>query len=73
MSLAIRNAADVSYAKPFEYIVSWKSSSLQLGDHRGTQRGMGLDYRCLLYTSYPSALRLIIAQRAIVKAVEIAA
>ena len=63
MSLAIRNAADVSYAKPFEYIVSWKSSSLQLGDHRGTQRGMGLDYRGNVnFVDYPDARRMDIRQ-----------
>lgn len=63
MSLAIRNAADASYAKPFEYIVAWKSSSLQLGDHRGTQRGMGLDYRGNVnFVDYPDARRMDIRQ-----------
>ena len=63
MSLAKRNAADASYAKPFEYIVSWKSSSLQLGEHRGTQRGMGLDYRGNVnFVDYPDARRMDIRQ-----------
>ena len=63
MSLAIRNASDASYAKPFEYIVSWKSASLQLGEHRGTQRGMGLDYRGNVnFVDYPDARRMDIRQ-----------
>lgn len=63
MSLAIRNAADASYAKPFFYTIPWKSSSLQLGEHRGTQRGMGFDYRGNVnFVDYPDARRMDIRQ-----------
>lgn len=63
MSLAIRNAADASYAKPFVYTIPWKSSSLQLGEHRGTQRGMGFDYRGNVnFVDYPDARRMDIRQ-----------
>lgn len=63
MSFAKRNAADDNYAKPFEYIVSWKSAGLQLGDHRGTQRGIGLDYRGNVnFVDYPDARRMDIRQ-----------
>lgn len=63
MSVVIRNAADDAYAKPFDYIVSWKSASLQLGEHRGTQRGIGLDYRGNVnFVDYPDARRMDIRQ-----------
>jgi len=63
MSLATRNAADASYAKPFVYTIPWKSSSLQLGEHRGTQRGMGFDYRGNVnFVDYPDARRMDIRQ-----------
>ena len=34
-----------AYTKPFLYNVPWKSSSVHFGDHLGTQRGLGDDYR----------------------------
>jgi uncharacterized protein (DUF58 family) len=52
-----------SYAKPFEYLVPWKSGSLQLGQHRGTQRGLGLDYRGNVnLIDHPDARRMDIRQ-----------
>ena len=67
MSLANRNVAalsnDAAYAKPFEYVVSWKSASLQLGAHRGTQRGLGMDYRGNVnLVDYPDARRMDIRE-----------
>lgn len=63
MHLSTPNTASVSYAKPFEYIVSWKSSSLQLGAHRGTQRGLGTDYRGNVnLVDYPDARRMDIRE-----------
>lgn len=52
-----------SYAKPFEYVIPWKSSSVQLGDHRGTQRGIGLEYRGNVnLVDHPDARRMDIRQ-----------
>ena len=36
---------NADYALPFEYVIGWKSDSIQLGDHLGSQRGIGFDYR----------------------------
>lgn len=55
----LRNVTNEAYAKPFEYIVAWKSASLQLGEHRGTQRGLGFDYRGNTnFVDYPDARRM---------------
>lgn len=50
-------------AKPFTYTVSWKSSSQHLGDHKGTQRGLGFDYRGnVSLVDYPDARRMDLRQ-----------
>lgn len=54
---------DTVYAKPFEYVVPWKSASIQLGSHRGTQRGLGFEYRGNVnLVDYPDARRMDIRQ-----------
>ncbi|MES2500598.1 MAG: DUF58 domain-containing protein [Pseudomonadota bacterium] len=59
----IRSSSDEFYAKPFEYLVPWKSQSLQLGQHRGSQRGLGLEYRGNAnLIDYPDARRMDIRQ-----------
>lgn len=51
------------YAKPFEYVVPWKSASIQLGSHRGTQRGLGFEYRGNVnLVDYPDARRMDIRE-----------
>ncbi len=47
------------YVKPFHYTIPWKSSSVHYGDHRGTQRGLGDDYRGnVSLIDYPDARRI---------------
>ncbi|MEZ0289118.1 MAG: DUF58 domain-containing protein [Methylophilus sp.] len=54
---------EASYARPFEYVIGWKSDSIQLGDHTGTQRGLGSDYRGIVnLVDYPDARRMDIRQ-----------
>lgn len=54
---------DATYAKPFEYVVPWKSASMQLGSHRGTQRGLGFEYRGNVnLVDYPDARRMDIRE-----------
>jgi len=54
---------EASYARPFEYVVGWKSDSIQLGDHPGTQRGLGSDYRGTInLVDYPDARRMDLRQ-----------
>jgi len=54
---------ETSYARPFEYVVDWKSDSIQLGDHAGTQRGIGSDYRGTInLVDYPDARRMDLRQ-----------
>lgn len=51
------------YARPFEYLIGWKSDSIQLGDHPGTQRGIGSDYRSTInLVDYPDARRMDLRQ-----------
>jgi uncharacterized protein (DUF58 family) len=51
------------YARPFEYVIGWKSDSIQLGDHPGTQRGIGSDYRGTInLVDYPDARRMDLRQ-----------
>jgi uncharacterized protein (DUF58 family) len=53
----------ISDTKPFIYNVPWKSSSVHFGDHLGTQRGSGDDYKgnaSLL--EYPDARRMDLRQ-----------
>ncbi len=52
-----------SYAKPFTYQISWKSSSIHFGGHRGTQRGLGFEYRGNVpLIDYPDARRMDLRQ-----------
>jgi uncharacterized protein (DUF58 family) len=52
-----------TYAKPFEYVIPWKSASMQLGSHRGAQRGLGFEYRGNVnLVDYPDARRMDIRQ-----------
>lgn len=54
---------DANYAKPFEYVIPWKSASVQLGSHRGTQRGLGFEYRGNVnLVDYPDARRIDIRE-----------
>jgi hypothetical protein len=49
--------------KPFSYSTPWKSSSVHFGDHRGTQRGLGDDYRGnVSLIDYPDARRMDLRQ-----------
>lgn len=52
-----------AYAKPFAYRVPWRSSSAHLGDHLGTQRGLGFEYRGNIpLVDYPDARRIDLRQ-----------
>lgn len=52
-----------SYVKPFAYHIPWKSSSQHFGDHRGTQRGLGFEYRGnVSLVDYPDARRMDLRQ-----------
>jgi uncharacterized protein (DUF58 family) len=52
-----------SYAKPFTYHIPWKSSSVHFGGHRGTQRGLGFEYRGnVSLVDYPDARRMDLRQ-----------
>jgi len=52
-----------SYAKPFTYQVPWKSNSIHYGEHRGTQRGLGFEYRNnVSLIDYPDARRMDLRQ-----------
>lgn len=54
---------EASYARPFEYVIGWKSDSIQLGDHPGMQRGIGSDYRGTVnLVDYPDARRMDLRQ-----------
>ena len=54
---------EAGYARPFEYVIGWKSDSIQLGDHPGTQRGIGSDYRGTInLVDYPDARRMDLRQ-----------
>jgi uncharacterized protein (DUF58 family) len=51
------------YAKPFFYQVPWKSSSIHFGEHRGTQRGLGDEFkRNMTLIDYPDARRMDLRQ-----------
>jgi uncharacterized protein (DUF58 family) len=52
-----------AYAKPFTYQTPWKSSSIHYGGHRGTQRGLGFEYRGNVpLIDYPDARRMDLRQ-----------
>lgn len=51
------------YAKPFYYQVPWKSSSIHFGEHRGTQRGLGDEFKGnMSLIDYPDARRMDLRQ-----------
>lgn len=52
-----------SYAKSFSYQIPWKSGSVHTGDHRGSQRGLGFEYRGNLpLLDHPDVRRLDLRQ-----------
>lgn len=52
-----------AYAKPFTYTIPWRSSSVHFGGHRGTQRGLGFEYRGNVpLVDYPDARRMDLRQ-----------
>jgi len=52
-----------AYAKSFSYQISWKSSSIHAGDHRGSQRGLGFEYRGnVSLIDHPDARRMDLRQ-----------
>ncbi|MDI1298556.1 DUF58 domain-containing protein [Methylotenera sp.] len=52
-----------AYAKPFYYQVPWKSSSIHFGEHRGTQRGLGFEFKGNVpLIDYPDARRVDLRQ-----------
>lgn len=51
------------YAQPFFYQMPWKSASVHAGDHQGTQRGLGDEFRShASLIDYPDARRLDLRQ-----------
>lgn len=51
------------YAKPFYYQVPWKSSSIHFGEQRGTQRGLGDEFKGnMSLIDYPDARRMDLRQ-----------
>ena len=52
-----------AYVKPFSYQIPWKSSSIHFGGHRGTQRGLGFEFKGNLpFIDYPDARRVDLRQ-----------
>lgn len=52
-----------AYAKPFTYRTPWKSNSTHFGEHRGTERGLGFEYRGNVpLIDYPDARRMDLRQ-----------
>lgn len=52
-----------AYAKPFSYQIPWKSSSLHFGGHRGSQRGLGFEFKGNVpLIDYPDARRVDLRQ-----------
>lgn len=53
----------LGHIKPFFYNIPWKSSSVHLGNHLGTQRGLGDDYKGnVSLVDYPDARRMDLRQ-----------
>ena len=53
----------VSAENTFLYNIPWKSTGAHLGDHRGTQRGLGFEYRGnISLLDYPDARRMDVAR-----------
>lgn len=51
------------YAKSFAYKTPWKSSSVHAGEHRGSQRGLGFEFKGnVSLLDYPDARRLDLRQ-----------
>jgi len=52
-----------AYAKPFSYQIPWKSGSVHAGEHRGTQRGLGYEFKGNVpLIDYPDARRMDLRQ-----------
>jgi len=52
-----------AYAKPFFYQTPWKSSSIHFGEHLGTQRGLGEEFKGNVdFIDYPDARRMDLRQ-----------
>ena len=52
-----------AYAQAFTYQIPWKSSSIHAGEHSGSQRGLGFDYRGnVSLLDYPDARRMDLRQ-----------
>lgn len=52
-----------AYAKPFFYQTPWKSSSIHFGEHLGTQRGLGDEFKSNVnFIDYPDARRMDLRQ-----------
>lgn len=52
-----------AYAKPFSYQIPWKSGSVHAGEHRGTQRGLGYEFKGNVpWIDYPDARRVDLRQ-----------
>lgn len=52
-----------AYAKPFYYQIPWKSSSIHFGEHLGTQRGLGEEFKGNVdFIDYPDARRMDLRQ-----------
>lgn len=51
------------YARLFTYAIPWRSSSVHFGGHRGSQRGLGFEYRGNVpLVDYPDARRMDLRQ-----------
>ena len=51
------------YAKQFYYQIPWKSGNVHAGDHRGTQRGLGFEFKGnASLVDYPDARRMDLRQ-----------
>lgn len=52
-----------SYAKLFTYSIPWRSNNVHFGGHRGSQRGLGFEYRGNVpLVDYPDARRMDLRQ-----------
>ncbi len=52
-----------AYVKPFFYQIPWKSSSIHSGEHLGTQRGLGFEFKGnASLIDYPDARRMDLRQ-----------
>lgn len=52
-----------SYARLFTYTIPWRSNNVHFGGHRGSQRGLGFEYRGnVSLVDYPDARRMDLRQ-----------